>query len=171
MAVSHGERTLAAEWVALVLLITGDAIGEGLGGGKGLPNPSRYFASMVVFVMLAAFALAGEKAAKLASTLGGVALLAIALAPPDRTKAIGSGTRPLIVRFLAWLAAFVKTPPTLINPGQAVTAPPSSAVGASGTGPGGGSVGPGTLGGTAGGSGGATQYLTPGQIASGFGQA
>ena len=106
MASTHGEKLLAAEWLGVVALLTGDALGQSSGGSKiTLPQPSRYFASMVVYLMLAALAAAGEKTARLAGALGGVALLTIALAPSDITKPPGPGNRPLVIRFLAWLSA------------------------------------------------------------------
>jgi len=110
MAVSQGERLLGVEWIIVVLMMTGDSLAGGaqgqLGGGK-LPQPSRYFGAMIAYLMLAGLALFGPGAAKIAGRLGGVAALAIILAPPDLSKPIGPGNRPLVMRFLNLLNSYL----------------------------------------------------------------
>lgn len=81
MAGSNHERVLAAEWLVVMAIETLDAL-SGAGGGKfKLPNPSRYFATMVVYLMLAGAAMFGENAGRLAAAFGGVAALTITLIP------------------------------------------------------------------------------------------
>src|SRR5580692_416660 len=110
MAVSQGERLIGVEWIVVVLMMTGDALAGGpqgqLGGAK-LPSPSRYFGAMIAYLMLAGVALFGEGAAKVASRLGGVAMLAIMLAPPNIGQPIGPGNRPLLLRFLNLLNSYL----------------------------------------------------------------
>lgn len=94
---SQGERVLAAEWTVMVLVITGDAIGN----GGTPPAPSQYVATVVVYAMLAALSMFGSKASRLAGAFGGVAAIAILLAP-------GKGqSKPLVVRFFNWVTALM----------------------------------------------------------------
>jgi hypothetical protein len=82
MAGSNYERILAAEWLAVMATETLDSFAGSAGGAAfALPDPSKYFATMVVFLMLAAVAMFGEKPGKLAAAFGGVAALAIVLTP------------------------------------------------------------------------------------------
>jgi hypothetical protein len=104
MAVSAGERLLAAEWVLVTVVQTGDALAEQ--SGPTLPNPGRYFATMIAFLFLAGLALFGPNASKFAGRFGALVTLVVFLAPSDATKPPGPGNRPLILRFLRWLAAF-----------------------------------------------------------------
>lgn len=86
MAGSQWERILAAEWLVVFSTETFDAL-SGAGNGKfSLPDPSRYFATMVVFLMLSAAAMFGDKAGKLAAAMGGVAGLTILMAPGKNGK-------------------------------------------------------------------------------------
>jgi hypothetical protein len=133
---SSGERLLGAEWVVVMLVQTGDAFGESTDEQFSLPQPSRYWASLVAYLMLAAFALFGDKASKLAGGLGAVAALAILLAPPDPTAPIAQGNYPLIIRFLGWLSSMYSQGPA--GPGQ------STATTSPGLGPGGSSPAPGS---------------------------
>jgi hypothetical protein len=123
VAVSQGERLVAIEWLTIVFVMTGDALASsqrGPQGGPKLPQPARYFAAMVAYLMLAGLSAFGPNAAKLASRLGGLAALAFLLAPPNPTQAIGPGNRPLIMRFLAWLNA-VEVGGFISQPAQAQT--------------------------------------------------
>lgn len=86
MAGSHWERILAAEWLVVFGTETLDALSGADSGKFALPDPSRYFATMVVFLMLAAGAMFGDKAGKLAAAMGGVAGLAILMAPGKNGK-------------------------------------------------------------------------------------
>ena len=88
MASPH-ERTLAAELLVVMFAQTTDALSGASTGTFALPDPSRYFASMIVFTMLAGAAMFGEHAGKLAATFGGVATLAILLAPTKKSEAAG----------------------------------------------------------------------------------
>jgi hypothetical protein len=81
MAGSVHERILAAEMVAVMGIETADALYSSTGGSFALPSPSQYFATMVVYAMLAGVAMFGEKPGRLAGAFGGVAALAILLAP------------------------------------------------------------------------------------------
>lgn len=81
MAGSKYERVLAAEWLVVMGTETLDALSGADTGTFSLPDPSRYFATMVVFLMLAAAAMFGERPGKLAAAFGGVAGLAILLSP------------------------------------------------------------------------------------------
>lgn len=80
MASSH-ERVLAAEWLAVMAIETLDALSGATTGKFKLPSPSRYFATMIVYLMLGAAAMFGEKPGKLAAAFGGVAALTIVAAP------------------------------------------------------------------------------------------
>lgn len=150
MAVHPGERVLAAEWIVVVLVQTGDALASpnrGSLGGPKLPNPSRYFASMIAYLFLAGLALFGRGPAKIAGAIGGVAALAILLAPSTK------GGKPLIVSFLSYLNAIMVSGP-VSQPGQVQLPPvnPNTLVPSNpGTAPGT-ILGPGVLGGVSGSS-------------------
>jgi hypothetical protein len=64
---------------------TVDALSGSGGGGFSLPDPSRYFAAIIVYMSLAAVAMFGDKPGKLAAGFGGVAALAMLIAPTKRT--------------------------------------------------------------------------------------
>lgn len=170
MAVSSGERLIGVEWVLVTLLQAGDAIASGgqtTTNAQGvsttapkLPSPSRFFAAMIAYLMLAGAAMFGPNAAKVASRLGAVAALAIALAPPvsPKIKPIGPGNQPLIIRFLNLLNSYllagaVSQPgqaPAPINPNTLVPSNPGpggTGSGAGGLGLGSTILGPGVLGG------------------------
>lgn len=78
---SNYEKVLAAEWLVVMGVETADAFGNSRGDRLVLPSPSRYFATMVVFLALAGVAMFGESPAKLAAAFGGVAGLTILLTP------------------------------------------------------------------------------------------
>ena len=84
---STHERILAAEWLAVMAVETLDALAGADSGSFALPDPARYFATMVVFLMLAAAAMFGEQPGKLAAAFGGVAGLAIVLSPGKEKQA------------------------------------------------------------------------------------
>lgn len=104
MAGSHYERVLGAEWVAMMTIQTADAL-AGSGSGFALPNPARYFATMIVFLSLAGVAMFGEKPGRLAAAFGGVALLAFSLAPTKK------GGKPVILRAIDYFTALLNAPP------------------------------------------------------------
>jgi len=102
MAGSRYEKILGAEWLVVFFVETADALvgvgtpkwsGETKSGvtspdgspGFKLPDPAQYFAMMLVYLMLAAVAMFGDKAGKLAAAFGGVAALAIAISPSKVT--------------------------------------------------------------------------------------
>ena len=86
MAGTVHERVLAAEMVTVMAIETADALYGTSGGQFSLPSPSQYFATMIVYGMLAAVAMFGEKPGRLAGAFGGVAALAILLAPGKNGK-------------------------------------------------------------------------------------
>lgn len=102
MAGSSYEKVLAAEWLAVMAIETGDALAKS--GGKStlsLPNPAQYMATMIVFLSLAGVAMFGEHAGKLAAAFGGVAAIAILLVP------MGKGKNSPLVGFLAYVNALM----------------------------------------------------------------
>jgi hypothetical protein len=102
-----------------------------------LPSPSRFFASIIVFLFLAGLAAFGEGAAKFASRFGALVALVIVLAPPNPSQPIGSGNRPLVIRFLNLLNSYMiagavtqvaQAPqPIAINPATGAPANPGPA--------------------------------------------
>ena len=116
MAATH-EKALAAEWLAVLLVETGDAFAaHGEKGHKGfLPQPSRYFATMVAYLLLAGAALFGEKAGKVASALGALVALTILMAPPTVKKPVSKTNQPLIISFFGYLASMFTNPPTTLK--------------------------------------------------------
>jgi hypothetical protein len=114
MAGSNHERILAAEWLAVMGTQTLDALSSS-SGGFALPDPSRYFATMVVFVMLAMVAMFGEKPGKLAAAFGGVAALAIVVAPGK------NGGKSPVVGALGYFSSLMKSGPNTPNPGTPVS--------------------------------------------------
>lgn len=128
MAGSQHERVLAAEWLVLMGVETMDALANSSGGKFKLPSPSRYFAAMVVFLMLAGVAMFGTKAGRLASAFGGVATLAIVAAPGAKGK-----TSP-VLGALKYIDGLLKSPPSNLTPAAATPyantpAPTASAAG------------------------------------------
>lgn len=110
MASTH-ERALAAEWLIVMIVETGDAFAKhGKEGKRFLPQPSRYFATMVGYLILAGVALFGEKAARVASALGALVALTIVMAPPTIRKKVGPTNEPLLVSFLGYLSAMMARP-------------------------------------------------------------
>lgn len=85
MAGSRYERLLAAETLVVMGAQTVDALSGSGGQGFALPDPSRYFAALIVYISLAGVAMFGDKVGKVAAGLGGVAALAMLLAPTKRT--------------------------------------------------------------------------------------
>jgi hypothetical protein len=125
---THGEKVLALELLGFVAIQTGDALytsgqsgQKGQLGGPTLPNPSQYFAGLIVFTMLAAVAAFSERWGRFAGAFGGLALLALALRPNN------SGGTPPVVGFLKWLAQMYQSPPaTLATPGGTGSVPAGS---------------------------------------------
>ncbi len=98
------EKALGAELVVVMAIQTldalaGDTIDPDTGSVEGttLPDPARYVATVIVFAMLAAVAMFGDKPGKLAAQFGGVAALAIIVAP-----GVGGKTPP-IIGALGWM--------------------------------------------------------------------
>lgn len=102
MAGSPYERVLAAEMLVVVGAQTADALSNSSSGQFKIPDPSRYIATVVVFAALSAVAMFGEKAGRLASTFGGVAALAILLAPTSASKKAGN-PQPLAMSVLNYV--------------------------------------------------------------------
>jgi hypothetical protein len=88
---SQYERVLAAEMIAVVGVETLDALSGADTGKFSLPDPSRYFATVIVFAMLAAAAMFGDKAGKLAASFGGVSLIGMVAVPSKK-----SGRSPIM---------------------------------------------------------------------------
>lgn len=112
---SHGEKVLAIEWLAIMAIQTGDAIYEKSAGktqGAGfLPQPQRYFATMIVFFFLAAASAFSDRFGRTAAAFGGLAAIAIGLAVPK-----GASSSPL-VGFTKWLASMAASPPQTVSAG------------------------------------------------------
>jgi hypothetical protein len=106
MAGSPQERVLAAELLVVMGVETADALSGAYTGSFSLPSPSRYFATVVVYLMLAGMAMFGEKPARLATSFGGVAALAILIAP---TKASVAANKPqaVVVSALNYFAQMI----------------------------------------------------------------
>ena len=115
MAGTPHERTLAAEMLLCMGAQTADALSDAHVGTFALPDPSRYFATVIVFTMLSGAAMFGERAGRLAATFGGVATLAILLAP---TKAsVKAGTpEPLAMRVIGYFAQIMGGGVQGVNP-------------------------------------------------------
>jgi hypothetical protein len=96
MAGSSHERILAAEMLVVMGVETADALSGASSGSFTLPDPSRYFATLIAYGVLAGVAMFGEKAGKLASALGGVAALAILMAPAKSTG------KPLVLSVITY---------------------------------------------------------------------
>lgn len=124
---TQGERLLGGEWIAVLVVITGDQLGQNTPGGPGsfkLVNPSRYFATVVVYLFLAALALVNDRTAKFAATFGALVMGVVLLTPTNPGQPIGPGNRPLVVRFFNWLAALYQSGPTKppgIGPSTSIT--------------------------------------------------
>lgn len=114
---TSAERIVAAEWLAVMVLLTADALagvsvqstsltaityprGSGpppggwprsAGPSKGLPSPDRYFAVMIVYLTLAALAMFG-RTARPAAAFGALVALAFVLAAPPggQSPALGA---------------------------------------------------------------------------------
>ncbi len=129
MAGSPQERVLAAELLVVMGVQTADALSGAYTGKFQFPNPSRYFASIVVYLMLAAAAMFGEKPARLAATFGGVAALTILLAPTKRSVEAGK-PEAVAVSAIGYLAQLVSggslaAPNNPTPTAPAATAPPT----------------------------------------------
>jgi len=105
---SSWEKVLGAEWLSVMVVQTGDAL-AGSQSGFSLPNPSRYFAAMIVYFSLAAVAMFGEKPAKFAAAFGGLAALGMLLAPSK------AGGKPVIMSFLDYVTGLMVNPPTNLD--------------------------------------------------------
>lgn len=111
---SNYEKLIGAEWLAVMMIETGDALGTSGPSGKfNLPSPSRYFATMIVYLGLAGAAMFGDRIARGAAMFGGVAALAIAMAPNKK------GGKPVILSFIDYLTQ-------MINGGSAGTLVPKN---------------------------------------------
>lgn len=106
MAGSHYEKILAAEWLAIMGIETADALGNSSSGKLTLPSPSRYFATMLVFFALAAAAMFGDKAGKLAAAFGGVAMIGMSLAPSK------PGGTPVVLSAINYFTEMINNPPS-----------------------------------------------------------
>ena len=113
MAGSNYERILAAEWLVVMATETLDALSQASETQFALPTPSVYFATMVVYLMLAAVAMFGERPGRLAAAFGGVAGLAILLAPTSK------GKRSPVVGALGYFAQLMKSGPNMAGPAGA----------------------------------------------------
>jgi len=85
MAGGPYERLLAAEMLTVMGAETLDSLSGASTGSFNLPDPSRSFATVVVFMMLSGVAMFGEKAGKLAAQFGGVAALGMLMTPSKVT--------------------------------------------------------------------------------------
>lgn len=85
MAGTIHEKALAAEVIGVLVVETADALSGANTGTFKLPDPSRYFATVIVFMMLAGAAMFGEKPGKLAATFGGVAAIGMIATPSKAT--------------------------------------------------------------------------------------
>jgi len=97
-----------------------------------LPSPSRFFAAMIVYLMLAGLAAFGPAMAKLAGRLGGLVALVIVLAPPDSSQPISSTNQPLVMRFLALLVSYTVGGPISTPGGTTNRLPNTTGQGAGG---------------------------------------
>jgi hypothetical protein len=117
------EKVLGAELVGVIGVQTLDAFSGANTGKFSFPDPSRYFATVIVFAMLSGMAMFGESWGKLASRFGGVALLGM-VAIPSKV----SGRAP-IMGALAYFDQLITggvqgisgTSTTTIVPGGSVT--------------------------------------------------
>lgn len=101
-----GEKLLAAELMVVLGVETMDALSGANTGTFSLPNPSQYFATLVVFLVLSGVAAFGEKPARLASAFGGLAALTILMAPTKASKAAGH-PEPLILSAFDYLTQII----------------------------------------------------------------
>jgi hypothetical protein len=106
--------------------LSGDTVDPDTGKVQGstLPDPSRYVATVIVFAMLAAAAMF-ESTAKLAAAFGGVAAVAIVVAPG------AGGKTPPVVGALAWFnrmitGGSVAAPVSATPPTNATAAAPQT---------------------------------------------
>lgn len=121
MAGTVHEKALAAEWLAVILIEVGDSFNQAKtttttqsGSSRlKLPPPSRFMATMFVYLMLAAAALFGENPGKVAAGLGGLVALTLVLAPPHPKTKIGPGNQPPVVSFFQWIDKMLKDPPSV----------------------------------------------------------
>jgi len=103
------ERILAAELIGTELLVTVKHLSAG-----EAPKPRAYFAGLVAFGALSAFALVSDESAKLAAGVGGLVLLSAAIRFPE---------------FFTWLVAAAGGPgyaPAPANNAPAVKTPPGA---------------------------------------------
>jgi hypothetical protein len=120
---SGHERVIAAELVTVMGVETLDALVAS--GGKStfsLPDPSVYFATLVVYLMLSGLALFGDRYGKLAAAFGGVAAAGILMTPTARSKQEGK-PKPLVMSMITYFDSIISggteqapiTPPAKIS--------------------------------------------------------
>lgn len=128
MAGSPQERVLAAELMVVVGVQTADALSGAYTGKFSLPAPNRYFAAIVVYLMLAGMAMFGPRPARLAVSFGGLSALVIMLAPSAASVKAGK-PQSVLVSALSYLNQMITggsigathsspstTPPSTVGP-------------------------------------------------------
>jgi hypothetical protein len=106
------ERILGAEVIVVMGVETADALFASSGKDKfKLPDPSVYFATLVAYMVLAGVAMFGEKAGRLAASLGGVVGLAILLTPTAASKQAGK-PQPLAISLLDYFNSLIASGPS-----------------------------------------------------------
>ena len=103
MAGSPEERILAGEMLLVMTLETIDALSGAQSGKVKLPNPARYVSTMAVFLMLAAATMFGPGPAKIAARFGGLATLAILLAPTKNPTTGALTGDPIALSFIKYI--------------------------------------------------------------------
>lgn len=112
---SAAERQLALEWLGVLVVETGDALYHSSKKRFALPQPKRYFATMVAYLILAGVALFGERAGRVAAALGGLVALTILLAPATVRQPVSATNPVLLVSFFKWLTEMFENPPKTIS--------------------------------------------------------
>ena len=133
MAGGPYERLQAAEMLTVMGAETLDSLSGASTGSFTLPDPSRYFATVVVFIMLSGVAMFGDKAGKLAAQFGGVAAIGILMTP---SKATGRApVAGMLAYFSQVIGGGVQTPQPGSTGGQGFTpiTTPGVAAGAAGS--------------------------------------
>ncbi len=128
------ERLLAGEMIAVMGTQTFDALSGADTGKFKLPDPSRYFATVVVFTILAGVSLFGDKLGRLAATFGGVAALGIIMTPSKTTgKAPVTGALAYFAQIIG--GGWVQTPTAGTSAGTPVAIAPGTSQAVQGIGP------------------------------------